>query len=210
MENLIGQRFGKLVVKENVRSDKVRCLCDCGKMTEVRKYRLINGHTKSCGCLRHKKNRYDLSGDYGICYFNDGDFFIFDLDDYDKIKDYAWNKTYKGYAKSPQREIVHRLIMDCPEGMVVDHINHDKSDNRKSNLRICTAKENSRNRRIAKNNTSGANGVSYRKDKNKWRVRITYNRKVIHIGDYDTIEEAKKARREAELKYYGDFAIKEV
>lgn len=209
MENLIGKRFGRLVVKEYADKRNYRCLCDCGKETYVSKYKLTSGHTKSCGCMRFKRNRYDLSGEYGICYYNDNKgFFIFDKEDYEKIKDFTWDCSYKGYAKS-QKISAHRLIMDCPEDMVVDHINHKRNDNRKFNLRICSAVENSRNRKKSSSNTSGVNGVSYRKEKNKWRARITYNRKVIHIGDYETLEEAQKARKEAEIKYYGEFAYKE-
>lgn len=78
-------------------------------------------------------------------------------------------------------------------------------DNRKVNLRLCSPKENSRNLSLAKNNKTGVTGV--RKTKyGKWNARITVDRKEIYLGNYDTLEEAAKARKEAEKKYFGEFA----
>ena len=95
--------------------------------------------------------------------------------------------------------------MNCPDGMVVDHINLNPLNNRKSNLRICTKQQNEMNRPTRSHNTSGVTGVSKHKQTNKWRAYIEYNQKYIHLGLFNTKEEAIKARKEAELKYFGKY-----
>lgn len=101
---------------------------------------------------------------------------------------------------------VHRVVMlMCygfyGEGLEVDHINHVRNDNRLFNLRFVTHGENMRNKSVSSKNTSGVTGVSFSKAKKKYVARITVNWKVIHLGVFETLEEAAAARREAELKY---------
>lgn len=169
-------------------------------------------------CHKHliKGNTYDFDYETNIAtgYTSKGQPFYFDIEDYDKIKEYKWCISLDGYVVSPatkdHKEIrMHRLIMDCPKGKVVDHINHCKSNNCKNNLRICTHSENMKNKKKSKNNTSGVTGVSWDKEKNRWRVQIVVNGKKIECGRYKTIEEAAKARKEAEIKYFGEFACTE-
>lgn len=210
MENLIGKRFGNLVVEENVDDYRVKCLCDCGNYKIAYKVKLEQGHVKSCGCGKYKRNKYDLTGEYGVGYYNNNNgFFIFDKEDYDKIKDYTWQPTTNGYCRSSDKKSFHRIVMDCPEGLLVDHINHNKFDNRKANLRICTQQQNSRNKKVSRNNFSGVSGVVYVKNRNRWKARIWVNGVGIYLGHYKTFEEAVKARKEAEQKYFGEFAYKE-
>lgn len=94
--------------------------------------------------------------------------------------------------------------MDCPKGMVVDHINHNITDNRKCNLRVCTQDENMRNRKPDRNSKSGIKGVY--PENGKWRVMISYNRKQYRLGTYSDIQEAIKVRQRAEEHFYGAFA----
>ena len=94
---------------------------------------------------------------------------------------------------------VHRLVavtfIDNPENKTcVDHINGDKKNNHVSNLRWCTMRENSQNQSMSKNNTSGVKGVAWRKKSNKWHARITIDGVRIHLGLFDSIEDAKQAR----------------
>lgn len=130
---------------------------------------------------------------------------IIDLDDIDKVKQYRWHLSH-GYAKNNRYNLyLHRFIMGNPEdNIIVDHINRDRLDNRKYNLRFCSLQENNMNKGIQSNNSSGYPGVSY--SKNKWRAYIGINGKQIHLGRYNTIEEAIEARRQAELEYFGEFA----
>lgn len=111
--DLTNKRFGRLVVinrAEDYISPKGKhfvcwlCKCDCGNEVVVNGNSLRRKATQSCGCLHKeivvkqnkKYNTYDLSGNYGIGYTSNGKKFYFDLDDYDKIKDYCWFNT-KGY-----------------------------------------------------------------------------------------------------------------
>ena len=101
---------------------------------------------------------------------------------------------------------MHRLIIDIPDGFEVDHINLNKSDNRRSNLRICTRTENILNRRIQKNNTTGYHGVTWNKRLQKFNARIGVNKQRLHLGYFKNELEAARAYNEAPLKYHGSFA----
>lgn len=216
LNDLVGQRFGRLLVisqsTEQSKHKKWVCKCDCGNVKTIQGCNLVGGVTKSCGCLHidsiSNPNKYVFEQDFGKCFLSSGEFFIFDLDDYEKIKDVTWVKGTKGYivgkTKGDRKSIrVHRIIMNCPKGMVVDHINHNKLDNRKSNLRICTVGQNNLNK-CPYSNRSEKTGVSWYR--NKWRVSITINKQDIYLGRYDKYEDAVQVRLDAEQKYFGEFA----
>lgn len=135
---------------------------------------------------------------------------LIDLEDIDKVKQYKWNLNAREYVYTDSTNILlHRLIMNCPDDKVVDHINHNKLDNRKSNLRICTQQQNSKNRSICSKNTSGITGVWWYKPCGKWCAQITYNKKRIHLGLFDTLEEATQARKQAEIDLFGEYRNKD-
>ena len=85
---------------------------------------------------------------------------------------------------------------------MTDHINRNKLDNRRSNLRICTPKENLQNSSIRTTNKSGATGVYYVPKVNKWRAQITIDGKTKYIGIFTSFEDAVIARRKSEQIYY--------
>lgn len=220
------ERLTALYLIHKIKNDKkVRywhCICDCGNYTDVTASNLIHGKTKSCGCYSSEvtkdrfkiKNKYDLTGDYGVGYTSNNEEFYFDLEDYDKIKDFCWYKEKAGYIstnyyvdKTKKNIKMHRLILNVEDikNKDIDHINWIKYDNRKNNLRVCTHQQNTINVEKKKNNTSGTVGVSYRKDRNKWRAEINFKNTYIYLGMYDNKEDAIKARRNAEEKYFGDF-----
>lgn len=97
---------------------------------------------------------------------------------------------------------LHRLLMDCPEGMVIDHINHNTCDNRKHNLRICTRFENQQNLR---SNKSGIVGVykRVRKGRTSWVGKISKNNSA-YAKEFKTKEEAIKYRNDMYNKLYGE------
>lgn len=168
---------------------------------------------KLFGLKNRKYNTYDLSGEYGVGYSEDGDIFYFDLEDYDKIKDYYWTK--RGMDRHFKSEInhktvlLHRFIMnvDNNDNLVIDHINtHHPEDNRKANLRIVTNSENQMNRKIGKNNTSGIKGVSWSNKSKLWRARIVINYQEINLGYFKKFDDAVNARKEAEEKYFGKYS----
>lgn len=138
--------------------------------------------------------------------------FLVDLEDFYKINGHTWRvkldnnkfyvaahiKTELGYKYG----LLHRMITDCPKGKVIDHINGNTLDNRKSNLRICTNSENLQNLLTpAKNNTSGILNATWNESRKKWRVALRVNGKTINIGTYKYKSTAKKAAKEARLKY---------
>ena len=232
LNDLTGKKFGKLTVLKRVgdyispkgqHKTQWMCICDCGNKIIATGNNLIKKNTTSCGCFKSehmsdtmkKYNRYDLSGDYGIGYTLKGEKFLFDLEDYDKIKDYCWHITKRGYVatrnknKKGARIRFHRLVIGLPNDKFdVDHIHGKESryDNRKENLRLVTRSQNNMNSALAKNNTSGATGVYYHKSANKWAASIMINYNSIHLGLFDTFDDALKAREDAEEKYFGKFS----
>jgi hypothetical protein len=107
----------------------------------------------------------------------------------------------------PERKTIslHRFIVNCPAGKCVDHINGNLLDNRRENLRICTQAENRYNSQKSKSNTSGYKGVSWSNSVKKWRSQIRRNKKNLHLGYYDTPEEAYATYCIASKKYHGEF-----
>lgn len=227
--DLTGMKFGRLTVIERgedyielsgVHRPQWKCKCECNpeKIIEVAGKSLKTGNTQSCGCMRketiHKKfkkyNDYEIQEDYVIMYTTKGEPFYVDLEDFWKVKDICWRKDKDGYLigcldnKRPIR--LHRYIMDCPDNLVVDHINHDITDNRKNNLRVVTVSQNQMNRRKTNRNTSGIVGVCWNKEYNKWISKITVGSQKIHLGSFDNFDDAVKARKDAEEKYFGEFS----
>lgn len=96
--------------------------------------------------------------------------------------------------------------MGSPKGMVVDHINGDKSDNRRSNLRVCTQAQNCANSKRPVSNISGYKGVHFYKQYGKYSVKLQVNRKQLFFGYFEDKHEAAKAYNEAAIKHYGEFA----
>lgn len=156
---------------------------------------------------------YDLSNQYGIGYTTKGESFYFDKEDYLLIFPYTWWIDRKGYVCATTEKHknikMHRLIMNCPEHLQVDHIHQRHNDNRKSELRICTNQQNHRNKPLSKNNSSGKTGVCLNKKNGKWRAYITINNKQKSLGHYDTYKEAVQARVQAEKVIFKEFRYKE-
>lgn len=225
----IGSKFNKLtVVSRDLEKSNCGngvywlCKCDCGNesLVSVSGGSLRKNGTKSCGCLieEHNKkfiengkkyNTYDLTGEYGIGYTEEGEKFYFDLEDYDKINKQYWSINSEGYviAYTGECRKMHRLITNANEKDVVDHINTNRNDNRKINLRKVTSQQNGMNHQIANNNTSGVTGVKLNKKSPvpKWVAEITYKGERIYLGYYSDFSEAVKVRKEAEIKYFGEY-----
>lgn len=136
-----------------------------------------------------------------------GQFAIVDDDDYDYLSKRKWHVN-TGYAETWISKGVRRLMQDMiathATGLCVDHINGNKLDNRKSNLRVCTKRQNSYNRKLSKNNKTGLKGVS--PDRNKFRAVIYWNYKRIHLGMFDSPADAAAAYDRKALELYGEFA----
>lgn len=235
-EDLTGQIFGKLTVimqaddyihPNGSKRAQWLCECSCEQHTKI----LVAGDrlknkkygTRSCGCIqkdfafqlcknKSKTNKYDLSGEHGIGWTNNtNQEFYFDLEDYEKIKDYCWFEvisknnyhslcTHDGNNRANIK--MHYILI----GKYCDHANRNPLDNRKSNLRSATTTENAQNRSKRTDNTSGIIGVNWDKNKQQWIARISVDKHRICLGSFSVKLDAILARLMAESQYYGEFS----
>jgi len=107
---------------------------------------------------------------------------------------------------SQHRVLMHRQIMRAGRGLVVDHVDRDGLNNRRSNLRIATQAQNSRNRRRHRNNTSGFKGVSFHRREKKWYAHIHHQGKKLFLGYFVSAEAAHAAYCDAAARLHGEFA----
>lgn len=123
-----------------------------------------------------------------------------DDQDFDFLSQWKWqyNGGYAIHSSRTNRLSMHLLLLQAPEGKEIDHINRDKLDNRRSNLRIVTRNENQWNRGLSRNNRSGIKGVSFIQKCKKWYASIWYESKCYNLGLYENLEDAVIARKEAE------------
>lgn len=216
------------------RSSRWHCICSCKNKTEidVNGGSLRRGLTQSCGCLQKeiasnigkktiringlktkKYNTYDLNSfDYGVGYTsNTNKLFMFDKDDYDLIKDFCWRENVTtGYIITSYNKktnyALHRMIMDVKDDEYIDHINRNKADNRKVNLRICTIQQNNCNKDHSNNYSSGHKGISWNKAMNKWETYIDKNYQRVRLGYFSDLNEAIQVREQAEDMYFEEYS----
>lgn len=139
---------------------------------------------------------------------------IVDDIDFGKVSEHKWYYS-DGYArrtlnKEKTHIKMHRFIIGAKNGQYVDHINGNKLDNRRSNLRICTVSQNNMNRNIQKNNKHGHTGLHLVNSKQQvyWQPRITVNKKSISLGSFKNKADAIKAYDLAKVKYFGPYSKK--
>ena len=124
-----------------------------------------------------------------------------------------WSSGYRGVCVGRTNLLAHRVIYamhnsiepcDLPD--IIDHKDGDILNNRIDNLRPATTGQNMHNRRLNENNTSGHKGVSFKKKTKRWVANIRVDGVKIHLGYFDTAEEAGEARKKAASELHGDFA----
>ena len=240
-EDLTGKTFGRLTVlgraedyvsPKGYKKAQWVCQCSCQNKTIITVFgsaltKKKHG-TRSCGCLqkeaaaeigrnKRKCNDYELNledehGLYGIGYCtNTNSKFYFDMDDYDKIKNYTWSEyvttnnyhTAIAYDSNSKKCVrMHHIIV----GKYYDHHDRNSLNNRRYNLIEATTQENNRNASKRHDNKSGYSGVFWHKKQQKWHAYIRKNGKRIHLGSFILKEDAIIARLKAEKEYYGEFA----
>ena len=224
--NIIGEIYNRMTIIDILDKDSrgnlyVLAQCNCGSVKRVRYSHLKSGNIKSCGCLRKetalmntqfipdskKYNEFHIEGDTTYVKLSNSDeIMICDTEDWERLKENCWGISYHGYARTTDSNNktfnFHTQIVDCPDNLIRDHINRNKLDNRKENIRITTNQINTINTDIRKDNTSGHKGVSYNKNSGKWRSYISINKKCTFFPESDTYEEAVAKREAAELMYY--------
>lgn len=136
-------------------------------------------------------------------------FALVDNEDFELVKNYKWcvNGCNMVCSRIKGKFItLHRFIMMPPKDKDIDHINGNRLDNQRINLRICTRSQNCANRNSTKPNKSGYRGVIFRESSKKWRAIIRVKQKTIHLGLYFNKLEAAKQYNQAAIKYFGEFA----
>ena len=167
--------------------------------------------------LLYRRLRYGYA--FRKILLNRGKLAIVDQDDFEKLKEYKWylvepnsrNQYAVRMAKTGKkyyRCAMHRVVTEAPDGMFVDHINRNGLDNRSRNLRIVTPQQNSWNTRQGRGQGSSEyKGVSWNKEKRKWRANIHIDNRLKCLGCFEDEKEAAAAYDRAAKKHRGEYAF---
>lgn len=232
MKDYLNQKLGKLLVVEYLGKEGKdylwKCICDCGnECVKTTGYiqRSKNPMCKSCYSKflsenTHKYRTERVTKECPVEYCSDyaviNGVTKVDIEDVDRLLVYKRNifKNSSGYAClyfNDTQLFVHRIIMNLPDRydeetkLIVDHINGDKTDNRKSNLRVIEKQLNPMNCKTYKNNSSGRKGVHWNKKLQKWTASIQSNKINLHLGVFEDYNDAVEAREQAEKDLFGEF-----
>jgi len=141
-----------------------------------------------------------------------GQFAIVEAKDYPVLSQHTWfaegtDKNYYAVRKENGKSIkMHRQITNAPDHLVVDHIDHNGLNNRRSNLRLATFTQNCQNQRRLSHKTSKYKGVHWHKKNKKWAAQITSNKKTYRLGYFHNETEAAKAYDKKAVELHGEFA----
>jgi hypothetical protein len=163
------------------------------------------------------KRQIRIEGDIAYVPLTQGYEAVIDAADVPLVEGYSWKAvvgsrrvyaaTQVGGRKNKTDIRMHRLIMEAPTGVDVDHIDHNGINNRRKNMRLCTRSENLQNQRKRLDNTSGFKGVNYYKRTGRWRAYIMRDSKERHLGYFDTPEEAYDAYCKASEELHGEYGF---
>lgn len=232
--DLTDQRFGRLTVIGRAQ-DYIRktggikpqwnCLCECGSTIIVLGESLRTGKTKSCGCHQKevvaerskKMNPFRIEGNIIFVKLSNSEKeMVTDVDIWEKgACNYCWYYSPGGYAvaglRNPRKKIYFHnyAFPECPNGLVCDHIDGNPLNNVRDNIRFVTQGQNCKNHKRNTRNKSGCAGVSWNKKRKRWESKITVDGRKIHIGYFLSKEDAVAARKQAEIKYFGEYRRKD-
>lgn len=164
--------------------------------------------TPSQVCRNYRRKPPKPGGDAKQIPLGDGCYAYVDAADFEWLNRYNW-RLQNGYAARRQNGRViymHREIMNPPKGMMVDHGNHNKLDNTRENLRVCTRQQNTHNNRKHVDSCSQFKGVGYNREKEKWFAKAYFEGKRIWLGYFDEEADAARAYDRTAVEYFGEFA----
>ena len=159
------------------------------------------------------KNEYETRGDYTSIYVCRKALTLETLIDTDELPKlleipcfwYAYKNGNYGFVvrctHKNNKIYLHRFIMNAPDHLLVDHVNHNTLDNRKSNLRLATTSENNQNRIGASGlSKSGIRGVRYKAGSGQWEARLQVDGKEHHVGYFNDKRKAEQAVKQARAR----------
>lgn len=159
--------------------------------------------------INTKGNTYKIMGDVAECLLSDGSIALVSTESIPRLQTCTWCKGGNGYVmtRSAKNAIsMQRFLTSAKPDEIVDHIDRNPLNNTIRNLRICTKQENAINTPIRSDNATGYKGVSYHKKAGKFRAYIVINGKQIHLGLFDTAEQAAQKYQETARLFYGEFS----
>lgn len=205
----IGDRFGRLIVREFAGQNKHSqslwfCKCDCGNMKIIMGGGLRNGHTKSCGCLQRQRTKesrtthgMSLTSEHAIW----KSMFQRCTNPNNKAYKYYGGHGIKICKSWRSFSNFFEDMGEKPKGLTLERINNN-GNYELSNCKWATRTEQMHNQRIRKNNKTGINGICWKEQSQKYIVQIGVKSKTTYIGCFETLEQAKIARQQAEQKYW--------
>lgn len=216
--DIIGKRYGKLVVKKYIGyvdtpcgklQSAYLCQCDCGNEVTILRHDLKANYRVSCG--RCFPSYIEWEGEHFRYVCSNGSSWIFDSVDYPLVSSKQWHIDSGGYPSTwegNERLLFHRMVMNAKNTEIIDHINGDKTDNRRGNLRFATPMSNQHNKCLSPLSQTGYKGITKIQRKNRvlYRASIRVNYKRIYLGEFIDPEEAARAYDEAARFYFGEFA----
>lgn len=208
----------------NLLDDEKIC-CVCGKRLDKtrrkdgkiycgRHYQQLYKYGKILKKTKFDPNEFKIFENYVEVYIDKNNkryTVILSIESFNNVKQFKLYLRKDGYVAfknyiTGKTLLLHRYLMNEPDSCYeVDHINKNKLDNRLENLRTVTKSVNRINTDMMKSNTSGVIGVTWDKSRNKWKATLNVNHICYNLGRFNTLEEAKVAREDAEQLYHNDF-----
>lgn len=215
--DISGQKFNRWTVLEFDRLDERgeaywKCRCDCGSIRSVASYTIRKGTSKGCANCRepHRTGTpYEIKNAVATFTTRKGSTFTVSIIDAQRVANHGWCLAERGYMlASINNKVVtlHQFLLGFRPNMYIDHIDGNRLNNTRANLRWATPMQSAWNQDISSRNTTGYKGVHWNKRARKWQAHIRCNNKWRTIGFYDSREQAALAYNEEAKRLFGDYA----